>query len=39
MAFRERVKSDLSVALREGVNLLKEGSTILKKEVTRLTKQ
>jgi cell division protein FtsB len=39
MGFWERVKKDLQVAVREGVGLLKEGSTTLTTEASRLTKK
>ena len=39
MGFRDRVGKDLRVAVKEGVDLLKEGTTILKTEVKRLAKQ
>lgn len=39
MGFWERVKKDLQVAMREGVDLLKEGSTTLTTEASRLTKK
>lgn len=39
MGFRDRVRKDLNVAVQEGVDLLKEGTTILKTEVSRLARR
>jgi hypothetical protein len=39
MKFWERVKKDLRVAMREGADLLKEGSAALRTEAGRFTRQ